>query len=297
MEQTTLAKVIVPAALFTIMVGLGLSLTTKDFLRIIHSRKAIVVGIIGQMVLLPTLGYIIVVIFRFDSVFGLGLMVLTLCPGGALSNAISYLAWADLALSVTLTAITSLVTPLTMPLVYGWVASSLAGESEIFALPIGKTMLRLFMISIVPIGVGMAIRKGAPTFAARADKPVRVLSLVFFLMVIIGVIKQNWDVFPVGFRTVGPAVLILNLSSLALGFFGARLARLEVKQAVTIGIEVGMQNVATATFVTATLLGDVTMAISPAIYATVMVPSALMFGIGLSRMLLRPSAVSAQPGQ
>ena len=100
-----------------------------------------------------------------------------------------------------------------------------------------------------------------------------------------GVTKQNWGIFPVGFSTVGPALLALNLGSLTLGFFGARLARLDTKQSVTMAIEVGMQNAATATFVTATLLGDTTMAIVPAIYATVMVRSALIFGIGAGRML------------
>lgn len=294
MEQTVLTAFVVPAALFTIMIGLGLSLNIDDFRRVMHSRKALTLGLIGQMVMLPILGYVLVVAFGLNPVFGLGLMVLALSPGGALSNAITFLARADLALSVTLTAIASLISPFTIPFIYGWVVSSLTGEPGTLTLPIGKTMFQLLMISVVPIGFGMAVRMKFPTLAERAIKPVRVLSVAFFLIVIGGVIRQNWDVFPIGFSTIGPAALTLNLGSLALGFLGAKLARLEVKEAITIGIEVGMQNAATATFVTATLLGDITMAISPAIYATVMVPSALIFGIGASHILLRPRSTSTQ---
>ncbi|MCA9218380.1 MAG: bile acid:sodium symporter family protein [Planctomycetales bacterium] len=284
MEQTVLTVLVVPAALFTVMVGLGLSLTVDDFRRVVHDRKVLGVGLIGQMALLPVLGALIVICFRLEPVFGLGLMVLALSPGGALSNAVVHVVRGELALSISLTAISSIVTPVTIPVLYRLSASYLTPETETVSLPIGKTMLQLFLICIVPVALGMAVRKGWPTFAIRADKPVRVLSVVFFVIVIGGVIKQHLGIYPVGFRSVGPAVLALNLGSLTLGFVGARLARLNFEQAATIAIEVGMQNAATATFVTATLLGDTTMAIVPAIYATVMLPSALIFGVAAGSM-------------
>lgn len=294
MVENTLTVFVIPAALFTIMVGLGLSLSSRDFRQVLAGPRAVIVGIVGQMVGLPVLGYLIVRIFGLDPVYGLGLMVLALSPGGALSNAIVFLSRADLALSVTLTAIASMMTPLTIPLAYGWLAASFTGESADVALPIGRTLGQLLAISVLPIALGMALKKGFPAFAERVGRPVRIVSVVFFVTVIGGIIQQNRDVLPVGIHVVGPAALALASSSLAVGFLGARWARLGFSQAITIAIELGMQNAATATFVTATLLGNLTMAIPPAIYATVMVPTVLAFGIGSSRLFFRTRARTAR---
>ena len=191
----------------------------------------------------------------------------------------------DLALSVSLTALTSLLIPFTLPFIYSFAASGISGGSGSISLPIGRTILQLLMITVVPILIGMSIRYRFKGFAQRAGKPVKIISVVFFLMVIFGVIKQNWEVFPLGFNSIGLAAIALNIGSLLIGFSLGRLVRLSLKQIVTIMIEVGMQNAATATFVTATLLGDVTMSIAPAIYATIMVPTALLTGFLFSRRI------------
>ena len=289
MDHSTLAGLIIPAAAFTVMVGLGLSLTVDDFRRVLQDRKAMVVGLFGQLVLLPLVGYLVLLASGLPSEYGLGLLILALCPGGSLSNVVTHLARAELALSVSLTAVASLITPVTLPLLYAWFAPGLTQGPATIELPVLSTAIRLFVIAVVPVRIGMAVRKCLPSLASRADKPVSVLSMVLFVFVITAVIKSNWEDLPLGVRVVGPAALALNIASLTLGFVGARLARLNSKQAVTISIEVGMQNAAMATFVTATLLGSVTMAIVPAIYAMLMVPSALILGMTLGR------AMSASP--
>lgn len=284
MSQTAVGTALVPAALVLLMFALGLSLEVADFRRVLDCPRALAAGLGSQLLLLPVLGILVARASGLDETFAIGIVVLSLCPGGALSNALSSLVRADVALSISLTACSSLVTPFSIPLLYAWSAPLWASADPTLELPVAPTVVRLVAVAIVPIAVGMAVRSRYRRTSARLERPMRILSVVLFLAVVVVIVAQNAGALQEGIRSLGAPVLALNLGATAIGLLVAALTRLPRAAAVTLGIEVGMQNIATATFVTATLLGDATMALVPAIYAFVMLPMAI--GLGLAGHLV-----------
>ncbi len=279
MEQTILSKVVLPLALFIIMLGMGLSLVTDDFKRVVKFPKAIAIGVLCQMILLPLVGLGIVTLIPMSSPeLAVGLVILTLCPGGTTSNLMTYLARGDVALSITLTAVVSLVTPFTIPIFADLAMTHLMGAGQAIEMPLGKTIIVLLAITVVPVGLGMGIRAKWPNFAGRADKPVKILSVVFLIAIIAAIVKQNIDELPNFIAQTGTATLLLNVSTIILGFVIARFAGLNRAQQTTIGMEVGIQNGTTALLVTGTLLANSTMTIAPAIYSLLMFATGGAFG-------------------
>jgi bile acid:Na+ symporter, BASS family len=278
-EQTILSKVVLPLALFIIMLGMGLSLVSDDFKRVVKFPKAIAIGVACQMLLLPLVGLGIVTLIPMDSPeLAVGLVILALCPGGTTSNLMTYLARGDVALSITLTAVVSIVTPFTIPIFADLAMNHLMGAGQAIQLPLGKTIIVLLAITVVPVGIGMGIRKKWPTFAQKADKPVKILSIVFLIAIIAAIVKQNIDELPSFFAQTGTAALLLNISTIILGFTIAKFAGLSRSQQTTIGMEVGIQNGTTALLVTGTLLANSTMTIAPAIYSLLMFATGGVFG-------------------
>lgn len=270
MIDSGFAAVAVPLALVLIMLALGLSLELADFRRVLKTPAALAAGLVGQLLLLPVLGVLVARFSGLEATFALGIVVLSLCPGGALSNALSAFARADLALSVSLTAASSVLTPLFLPVVYGRAVQLWMPGAPALALPFLQTFLSLVSVTIVPIAVGMAIRSRAPRATAGVEKTARLLATVLFLAIVVGIVVQNAGALREGLRSLGLPLGVLGVGATSMGLLTAAVARLTRAQTVTLGIEVGMQNIATATFVTATLLGDVTMALAPAVYAFVM---------------------------
>ncbi|MDH5493274.1 MAG: bile acid:sodium symporter family protein [Myxococcales bacterium] len=295
MQATFLTKIVLPAALFIIMLGMGLSLSWPDFKRVAKHPKAVAIGIFGQMVLLPLIGLGVVMAFGMTSALGLGLIILALCPGGTTSNMISFLARGDLALSITLTAVVSLLTPLTIPIFGGLAMTYLMGEGAAIELPFVKTVLTLVVITIVPVALGMTIHRYAPRFSKRAETPVKVLSTLFLFLVIAGVVKQTWAELPGFFAQTGLASLTLNVLAMGLGYGIANAARLKRAQSITIGVEVGIQNGTTALLVTGTILQNPTMSIAPAIYSLIMFGTGAIFAVlvNLGRPAEEPTEAEA----
>jgi BASS family bile acid:Na+ symporter len=279
MQKSILADVVLPIALALIMLGMGLSLIRADFKRVFKFPKAVVVGLVCQMLILPVVGWAVVNLIKMDNPeLAVGLMVLTFCPGGATSNMLSFLARGDVALSITLTAVVSMVTPFTIPIFTALAMTSLMGEGQSIALPIPKTIGALLLITVVPVGIGMFIRAKKPDFAAKAEKPVKIASIVILFAIIAALVKKNSAELGSFFAQTGLPVLVLNVTTMAIGFFAARAAKLNHKQQVTIGMEVGIQNGTTAILVTQGLLGNSVMAVSPAIYSLVMFVTGGLFG-------------------
>lgn len=279
MEATVLTKVVLPIALFVIMLGMGLSLKVADFARILREPKAAVVGITMQMLMLPILGYATVKVFNLGPELAVGLFILAICPGGTTSNMISFLSRGDLALSISLTAVVSLVTPFTIPILANIAMVQLMGEGDALVLPFGQTVIQLVVITVVPVLAGMLIHKKAPRFSARAEKPIKILSIVFLFGIIGAILKDEWSNMPTFLGQVGLAATVLSVSGMTLGYFGSLGLRLTRKQAVTVGIEVGIQNGTTALLITGTLLHNSTMSIAPAVYSLVMFGTGAVFGI------------------
>ena len=207
-----------------------------------------------------------------------GLMVLTFCPGGTTSNMLTYLARGDVALSITLTAFVSIITPFTIPFLTAIVMTRLMGAGQAIDMPLGRTIIVLIAITALPVAIGMVIHKKAEAFSKKADKPVKILSVVFLLAIIAGLINQNREHIVEWFVAAGPATLVLNVITMGAGYGIARVLKLERAQQVTVGMEVGIQNGTTALLVTGTLLGVPAMTIAPAIYSLIMFATGGLFG-------------------
>lgn len=279
MEGSVLTKVVLPFALFIIMLGMGLSLVPDDFRRMLKQPKAVVIGITLQMVLLPILGFVVVKIFGMSGALGVGLIVLALSPGGTTSNMLSFLSKGDVALSITLTAVVSVLTPFTIPLLLAPALDHFMGAAQPVKLPIGQTIVQLLAITVLPVAIGMGIRKKWAAFARRAENPVKYASVAFLFLIIAGIMRQVWDQLPTFFAQTGLSSLTLNVCAMAMGYFGAMALKLNKKQSITVGIEVGIQNGTTALLITSTILANPTMSIAPAIYSLIMFGTGAVFAV------------------
>ncbi len=270
MEQNILTELFLPASLFIIMLGLGLSLQIADFKRIITYPKAILFGITNQMILLPLVGYGIARFFNLDPALAVGIMILASCPGGVTSNLYSHLSNGDTALSVTLTAITSIVSIVTIPLIINFGLVQFMSEGQTIHLPVLKTIVQIMGITIIPIALGMIINSKRPQFAQRMDKTVKVASIVILFVIILGVILKERDNLPDFFRQVGLAILALNVITMLIGFYTSKIGKLNLSQSITISIESGLQNGTLALVIALSILHNAEMAIPAAVYSLLM---------------------------
>ncbi|YAF97224.1 MAG: bile acid:sodium symporter family protein [Nodularia sp. CChRGM 3473] len=272
MEANFLTAVFLPLALFIIMLGMGFTLTLEDFKRVLIYPKAVVIGLVAQLIMLPIVGFGVASVFPLDPQLAVGVMILAACPGGATSNMITFLAGGDVALSVTLTAISSLITVFTIPLVVNFSMQTFLGAGTTLQLPFLSTVLQIAVITLLPIAIGMIGKRYAPGVADKADKPVKWLSLFFLAVVITGVLLRERNSFISYVTDVGWATLVLNVVTMALGFAIATLTQLGEKRSKAITVEVGIQNgtLAIAIASTPTLLNTPTMAIPAAIYSLLM---------------------------
>lgn len=272
MESNFLTAVFLPLALFVIMLGMGVGLTITDFKRIATAPKSVIIGLIAQLLLLPIVGFLLASVFPLSPELAVGVMVLAACPGGPTSNMVTYLAMGNVALSISLTAISSLITVFTIPLVVNFATSRFIGENVPLQLPFADTVIKIAVITLIPVALGMTIHHYAPRFAAKVEKSVKWLSLFFLALIIFGLLlKERANVLGF-FLQVGWVTLALNVITMALGYGLAKLAQLNQKSAIAITCEVGIQNgtLAIAVASTPTLLNNPTMAIPAAIYALLM---------------------------
>ena len=284
MEQNVITSVLLPIALGVIMLGLGLSLTVADFKRVIVYPKAVAVGLACQMLILPFACLGIAHAFELPPELAVGLMLLAASPGGATANLFSHLAKGDVALNITLTAINSVLSLATLPLIVNLSLEHFLGEGKAIPLQFGK-VISVVAIVLVPVAIGMIVRSKKPDIADRLDKPVRILSAVFLLLVVgSAVIAERANV-GTYLKQVGAAALAFNLASMAVGYFIPRLFRVVRRQAVAIGMEIGIHNGTLAIAIASSpqLLNNGTMAIPPAIYSVIMFFTAAAFGVFVSR--------------
>jgi len=264
------STIILAASLIIIMLGMGLSLVFNDFKRIFISPKAIFIGLLNQIIILPIIGFSIALAFPLKPEIAIGIMILAACPGGPTSNLIAHLAKGDLALSVSLTAISSFITILTIPFVINFALIQFLDEGQIIRLNILETIIQIFVIIVIPITIGMLIRNYKEDFARRMEKPVRKASGIVVALVIIGiVVKEKENVIPY-FQQAGVVALILNISTMLVGFYSAKLFKILDRRAVSISIESGIQNGTLAITIAVVLLGNSEYAITPAIYSLLM---------------------------
>ncbi|TVP63168.1 MAG: bile acid:sodium symporter family protein [Nodularia sp. (in: Bacteria)] len=288
MEGSFLTAVFLPLALFIIMLGMGLSLTLDDYKGVLIYPKAVIIGLVSQLVILPIVGFGIASMFPLNPELAVGMMILVACPGGATSNMITFLAEGDVALSVTLTAISSLITVFTIPLVVNFAMQTFLGAGTTIQLPVLNTVVQIAVMTLLPLAIGMVVNRYAPGIAAKANKPVKWLSLFFLTVVITGIIFQERENFLPSVMAVGGVTLILNVATMTLGFAIATLTKLGEKRARSITVEVGIQNgtLAIAIASSPTLLNTPAMAVPAAIYSLLM----FVTGIGFAFFVSRTSA-------
>lgn len=265
-----LTTILLPLSLVVIMFGMGTSLVIEDFKRVFVYPKAVAIGIVGQIFLLPLVGYLFASQFDLSPEIAVGIMVLVACAGGATSNMIVYLARGDVALSVTLTAISSCITVITIPLVINFALFHFMGATEETALPIGSTNMKLFMITLLPVFLGMLLRYYYAGFAIRLEKPMNKLTTIIFVLIVAAILFKVRGQLAEHLIAIGPVSYFLNLSCMALGFMAARIFQLSDRQSTTVSIEIGVQNSATGIFIAATLLNNAEIAVVPAVYSLAM---------------------------
>jgi BASS family bile acid:Na+ symporter len=266
LQSNFLTSVLLPLALAFIMLGMGLGLLQDDFRRIGRQPKAIAVGVISQMVVLPLIGLGIVRLVPMPPAIAMGLIVVALCPGGPSSNLITYLAKGDVALSVSLTALSSLLTVVTIPVLANLALRCLLGTEAEIRLPIGTTMLQILLITLVPVAVGMGLRQRWPTTALRLERQVSRLAAGLLALIILLLLVREGDKLPVFFWKAGLGVVLLNGLGTLAGALAGRGSGLPLSQQVCLAIEVGIQNCTLAIAITAGLLRNPEMAVPAALY-------------------------------
>jgi bile acid:Na+ symporter, BASS family len=270
MQSNLFTAVLLPLALAIVMLGMGLSLVPEDFKRITRYPKAVAVGTICQVLLLPLIGMLITMVVPMQPAIAVGLIVLAVCPGGPSSNLVTYLAKGDVALSVTLTAVSSVITVFTIPLFTNLALQYFLGKSAAIALPIGSTILQIFLITLLPTMIGMAIRQQFPDTARRLEKQMSRLAIGLLALIIVLLLVKEGSKLPGFLVQVGIGVVLLNLLATLAGFLVGKLFRLPLAQQICIAIEVGIQNGTLAIAITAGLLNNPDMAVPAAVYSLLM---------------------------
>lgn len=282
METNILTLVLLPLAIAIIMIGLGLSLTIDDFKRVVVYPKAVVIGLVCQMLILPVVCFFIVKGFGLSSELAVGLMLLSAAPGGATANLYSHLAKGDVALNVSLTAVNSILALFTLPFIVNFAISYFMESDQVVPMQF-KKVIEVCMIILVPVAIGMLVRSKYPPLALKLDKPVKIASALFLALIIILAVAKEREHIVQYFQEAGLAALVFNLLSMGVGYFIPRLFNLGKKQAIAIGMEIGIHNGTLAIYIALNVIGNSAMSIPPAIYSLIMFFTAALFGFLVNR--------------
>lgn len=271
MDQTS--TLILAISLIIIMLGMGLSLVFADFRRVFLYPKAVVIGLLNQLVLLPLIAFGVTMAFPTRPEIAVGLMILAACPGGPTSNLIAHLAKADTALSVSLTALSSFITLITIPFIVNFSLTHFLEAGEVIKLDVVDTIVQILVIVIIPVTIGMFIRRYKEGFAMKMEKPVRIASGIVLLLVIVGLVIKEKDNMASYLEEAGLVALVLNVVTMIVGYLTARMFNINKKMARSISIESGIQNGTLAITIAVVLLGSTEYAITAAVYSLIMFAS------------------------
>lgn len=282
MQQSVSTDLFLPIALGIIMLGLGLSLTLEDFKRVTKYPKAMTVALLCQMVLLPVICFLLVKFSGLEPALAVGLMLLAASPGGATANLYSHLSKGDVALNISLTAINSVLSLFILPLIVNFSLEYFMDSGQYVPMQF-KKVVEVFAIVLVPVTLGMLIKNKLPQFAARMDKPVKIASALILIMIIVSVTIREKQVLIDYAGELGLPILLFNVLSMAVGYFIPRFVNIEKKQAIAIGMEIGIHNGTLAIYIALNVLNNSAMSVPPAIYSLLMFFTAAVFGFWVSR--------------
>ncbi|GAA4743408.1 bile acid:sodium symporter family protein [Actinomycetospora chibensis] len=289
--DSALTTVGLPAALAVVMLGLGLSLTLGDFARVARRPVAVVAALVTQLVVLPVICFGLVIAAGLDPLLAVGTMLLAASPGGTTANLFSHLFRGDVALNITLTAVNSVIAVITLPVVVNLSLAYFRPVVEVgLGLDLSKTA-QVFAVVLVPVVIGMLIRRASPTFADRADRPVRILSAVVLVVVIVGALLGERENLGEYLAAIGLVAVAFCLISLTLGYLVPRLLRVGHPQAMASAFEVGIHNSTLAIAVAVSVLQTERLAVPAAVYGVLMFPLAVGAGVLLRRLAPRAPSV------
>lgn len=279
-----LATKVIPLALAFIMFGLGLSLTTEDFKRVARFPKPILIGLAAQMLLLPSVAFLLCKLFELPAELAIGLMLLAASPGGTTANVFSHLSDGDVALNITLTAINSVLAAVTLPLFVGLSIAHFAGSRQDIGFQFVKAV-EVFAIVLVPVSIGLLVHSKSRKFAKKMDKPVRIFSIVFLVTLVVSAFAQEWDNVSQYFSQLGSVVICFNLISLATGYLLPRWFQVGRKQATAVAMEIGVHNSTLAIYIALSVIGNYGIAMPAALYSMVMFLTAGVFAYVMKTQL------------
>ncbi|MEM7631826.1 MAG: bile acid:sodium symporter family protein [Pseudomonadota bacterium] len=277
---------ILPLSLAVIMLSLGVGLSVGDFARVLRAPKAFAIGAVAQVILLPIAAFATATAFGLPPELAVGFMLLSFCPGGVTSNMVAKLSRGDVALSVSLTAVISLLSLVTVPALAAWSVVYFMGDT---APPVSVTSLTIaiFLITTLPVAIGVTLRHYAPGLATRIDPILSALATILFIVIVVAALAANWGIFTANLPTLGPALITLNVALLLIGLGLARAAALSWDQAKTISVEAGIQNatlgIALAGLIAGQADGFSAMALPSGVYGITMYLVAVPFVLWFRR--------------
>ncbi len=275
-----LINVGLPISLAIIMLSLGIGLEAADFRRVLSRRYPFAIGALSQVVLLPVTAFAVVKLFALPPAIAVGFMLLSFCPGGVTSNILSRLARGDVALSVSLTAVISLLSIVTVPVLAAWSISHFMAE-DAPEVSISGLAIAMFLITTLPVAIGVGLRHYATGFADRVEPALAKTATILFILIVIAALAGNWQLFIDNLGIMGAGLVTLNLALLLIGLGLARAANLSWNESKTISIETGIQNstlgITLAALITGTESGFSPLALPSAVYGITMYFVALPF--------------------
>lgn len=282
MQASLLSNVLLPLALAVIMFGLGLGLATEDFRRVARYPRAVLAGLLLQTAVLPWVAFALALAFRLPPELAVGLMLLAASPGGATANIYSHIARGDVALNITLTAINSVLCLLTLPIVLNLSLEYFLGAGQYVPPPVRK-IVEVAVLIVLPVALGMTVRRFARGFATRMEKPVRLLSVLVLALLVAAAVAQEWNMLLAYFAAVGLACLLFNLASMGAGYAAPLALRLPRRQAIAIAMEIGIHNGTLAIYVALNVLQSTAMSVPAAVYSLLMFLTAAAFAWWVTR--------------
>ncbi|MAC23482.1 MULTISPECIES: bile acid:sodium symporter family protein [Marinobacter] len=296
MESSPLISAGLPIALFIIMIGIGMTLTLRDFRQVAVYPKGMIVGTFAQILLMPMVAFGLAYLFGVAPAIAVGLVIIAACPGGTTSNLFVLLARGNIALSIVLTVSASLITILTLPLFTNMALQHFMGTEENISLPVGKTIAMLVVIVLLPVAIGMLVRTRKPELARKAESLVSIFGGIVLAVLIVallyGVRDQMWDLL----KQAGPSTIALNVAGIVLGLLAGRVAGLTQRESLAVAVELGVKNGTIGLMVTLTLLESSTMSIPAAVYGVLMFPIGFLLAM-YGRKVIPKSNVTHAGGE
>ncbi|MDK8463357.1 bile acid:sodium symporter family protein [Marinobacter sp. SS13-12] len=293
MESSPLISAGLPIALFIIMIGIGMTLSIRDFRQVAVYPRGMIVGTVAQILLMPLIAFALAAMLDLAPAIAVGLVIIAACPGGTTSNLFVLLARGNIALSIVLTVTASLITIITLPILTNYALQLYAGTEESITLPVGRTVGMLVGIVLFPVAVGMVFRTRAPELSRRAESAVSVFGGVVLALLVVGLVwgvrDQIWDLL----RQAGPATLLLNLAGIFVGLLAGRATGLTQRESIAVAVELGIKNSTIALLVTLTLLESSAMSIPAAVYGVLMFPIGFLLA-AYGRKIIPASIIAKQ---